>query len=345
MNLTTEEIAKITNSKIIGNKDFVIKNLSFAKDAKEGDLVLATNAKYFRHAIQSKASAILTNSLYEETDKIILIAENADFAFMDLLDRIYKQNIFHAESSPVSPEAKISPTAKIGFNSIIGKNTEIGENTVIHPNVYIGADCKIGSSCIIYANTSVYDRTVIGNNVIIHSNVTIGADGFGYEPCSTGLRKYSHIGNVELADCVEIGANTCIDRAKIGTTYIGYCTKIDNLCQIAHNVHIGKFNVICGQTGIAGSSVVCNQCIIGAQVGVADHVVIDDGCIVGAKTGVTKYVAPGSIIMGNPSHPVGLARRIEAYKKMLPETHKEFTDMKKRLKNLEKEVQSVKKKI
>ena len=345
MKLTIEEISNITGCRIEGRTDIAITGLAFMKDAKKGDLVLATEEKYFRLALNTEASAILTNKIYDETDKTLLISENANESFIALLENIYKGNSFHSSPSPIEEITKVAESAKIGFNSLIGKNTAVGENCIIHPNVYIGADCKIGNRCIIYPNTTIYDGTVIGNDVIIHGSVIIGADGFGYEPSQTGLKKYPHIGYVEISDQVEIGANTCIDRAKIGKTFIGYSTKIDNLCQIAHNVTIGSFTVICGQTGVAGSSSIGNQCVIGAQVGVADHVTIDDNCIIGAKSGITKYIAPGSTIMGNPSHPVEQARRIEALKGRLPETHKEFKSMKKKLEKIENELKDIIRKI
>lgn len=340
-----KEISQIINCKYIGDENFIINNISFLKDAQKGDLVLATEEKYFKKAIETPCSVILTNKEYSKTDKILLISENPNESFIALLNSIYKPNTFHDSNANIHTLSNVDPTAKIGLNAVIGANTIIGKNTIIHPNVYIGSNCTIGDNCIIYPNTTIYDRTIIKNNVIIHANCSIGADGFGYESSNTGLKKYPHTGYVEIDDEVEIGASTCIDRAKIGKTYIGKCTKIDNLCQIAHNVYIGNYTVIAGQTGIAGSSIIRDQCIIGAQVGVADHVEIDHNCIIGSKSGISKYTAPGSILMGNPSHPVELARRIEAIKGRLPETHAEFKEMKKKLDTLEEEIKSILKKI
>lgn len=340
-----KEISQITNSIIIGDENFIINNISFLKDAKEGDLVLATEEKYFKKAVDTPCSAILTNKEYVKTDKILLITDNPNDSFMTLLTSLYKPNTYHNSNLNIHPTASVDPSSKIGLNAIIGENSVIGKNTIIHPNVYIGSDCKIGDNCVIYPNTTIYDRTIIHNKVIIHANCSLGADGFGYESCTTGLKKYPHIGYVEIDEEVEIGASTCVDRAKIGKTYIGKCSKVDNLCQIAHNVYIGNYTVICGQTGIAGSSIIRDQCIIGAQVGVADHVEIDNNCIIGSKSGISKYTAPGSVLMGNPSHPVELARRIEAIKGRLPETHKEFKEMRKKLELIEDEIKSIIKKI
>ena len=341
--MTVEEISKITNTEIIGDKTFNVKDLSFMHDAKEGDLVLATEEKYFKQALKTPCSVILTNKIYEETDKILLVSEHANNAFIDLLEYLYKPNVFPTEE--ISSSAKISSSSKIGVNTIIGERAEIGENVLIYPNCYIGADCKIGDNSIVYPNVTIYDRCVLGKNVILHAGVVVGADGFGYEPSPTGLRKLPHIGYVEISDNVEIGANTCIDRAKLGKTFIGVGTKVDNLCQIAHNDYIGNFTVICGQTGIAGSSTIMDQCVIGAQVGVADHVVIENNCVIGAKSGISKLAPAGSVLMGNPSHPVEKARRIEAIKGRLPETHIELKDMKKKLDKIEDDLKGVIKKI
>lgn len=345
MKLTLQEICQITGCSIKDNQDFTVTGLSFINDAKEGDLVLAGDESYFKKAAASQASVILTDRVYSETDKIIIISENPNESYNKILNKIFEPNIYHSYSCPIAPGCNIADNVKIGYNSVIGENTAIGENTVIHPNVYIGANCKIGANCIIYPNTSVYDRSIIGNHVIIHSGTVIGADGFGYQPSASGLEKVPQTGYVEISDEVEIGANSCIDRAKIGKTFIGYSAKIDNLCQIAHNCHIGNFTIICGQAGIAGSCTIGDQCLIGAQAGFADHVSVGDKCIFAAKTGVSKNYPSGSVIMGYPSHPVSLARRIEALKGRLPETHQEFRDMKKKLEKLQEEVISIKKKI
>lgn len=345
MNLKVEEIAQITCSEIIGSKDFTVTDLSFMKNAKPGDLVLATDIKYFRQANESPASVILTDKVYEETEKIIILNDNPNTAYLKILERIYVPNGFHSENSSADSSAKIAKSVKTGFNSVIGKNTEIGTDTVIHPNVFIGDNCKIGKNCVIYPGTVIYDRTIIGNNVILHGGVVIGADGFGYEASPTGLLKYPHTGFVEIEDNVEIGANTCVDRAKIGKTHIGFGTKIDNLCQIAHNVFIGSHTVICALTGIAGSVYIGNGCVIGAQVGIADHAVVEDGAVIAAKSGITKLVKSKETVMGNPSHQVDLARKLEAFRRRTPELYEEFKDVKKKITEMEEKILSINKKI
>ena len=339
--MTIEEISKITNSEIDGDPSFIIKDITFVKDSKEGDLVLADGERYFKQAIQSPCSAILTDKKYFDTDKILLITEKPNESFINLLNTLYKANTFPSET----PTAEIPASCKIAKNVTICDGTVLGENVTIYPNVYIGANCKIGDNTIIYPNVCIYDRSVIGKNCIIHAQVTIGADGFGYEAGDQGLMKYPHLGYVEISDEVEIGANTCIDRAKLGKTYVGFGTKIDNLCQIAHNVYIGKFTVVCGQTGIAGSSSVGDQCVLGAQVGIADHISIGNRCIIGAQSGVIKNTEDGSVILGFPAYPVDKTRRIEVLKARLPETHQEFKEMKQRLDVIEKNLKSIIKKI
>ena len=339
--MTIEEISKITKSKINGDPSFIIKDIAFIKDAKEGDLVLADGEKYYKQATQSPCSAILTDKEYFKTDKILLLNNKPNEGFISLLQSVLEQNTFPTEKS----SAKIPKSCKIAKNVTICDGTVLGENVTIYPNVYIGSNCKIGDNTIIYPNVCIYDRCIIGKNCILNAQVTIGADGFGYESGDNGLLKYPHIGYIEISDEVEIGANTCVDRAKLGKTYIGFGTKIDNLCQIAHNVHIGKFTVICGQTGIAGSATIGDMCILGAQVGIADHVEIADRCIIGAKSGVIKNTQPGEAYLGWHSQPVDRARRIEVLYKKLPDTHAEYREMKNKLAELDKNLKSVIKKI
>lgn len=339
--MTIKEISKITESKIDGDSSFIIKDIAFIKDAKEGDLVLADGEKYFKQALLSPCSAILTDKKYSETDKILLLNDKPNEGFIKLLEAILEENTFPSDK----PSATIPKSCKIAKNATVCDGTVLGENVTVYPNVYIGANCKIGDNTIIYPNVCIYDRTIIGKNCVINAQVTIGADGFGYESGDTGLLKYPHIGYIEISDEVEIGANTCVDRAKLGKTYIGYGTKIDNLCQIAHNVKIGKFTVICGQTGIAGSATVGDMCILGAQVGIADHVEVADRTIIGAKSGVIKNTEPGKAYLGWHSNPVDAARRIEVLYNRLPDTHAEFREMKNKLKELEKSLKAVIKKI
>lgn len=345
MQISVQEISKLIQAEIIGDKDFIITDISYTKDAKKGDLVLANKSNYFKQAIESECSVILADKVYHETDKTILLIEDANSAFIKLLEMQIKPN-YIPHDTLIHPTAKIGKNCNFSSNVIIGENTTVGENCVFYPNVYIGANCNIGDNCTIYPNVCIYDRSILGNRVILHSGVVISADGFGYEPCFIhGLKKYPHIGIVRLCDDVEIGANTTIDRAKLGETYIGRGTKIDNLVQIAHNVRIGEFCVICGLSGIAGSTAIGDYCVLGAQTGIADHIELGKNVIASARAGATKSFADGSIISGYPAHPISQERRVEAIKSRLPEMHNKMKAMQNEIEKLNKLVENIEKKI
>jgi UDP-3-O-[3-hydroxymyristoyl] glucosamine N-acyltransferase len=236
--------------------------------------------------------------------------EDAYAAVASLLDyvtakkRSYRR--YRGLRSRVRWSSRIGKKVYVGDFAYVGKNAQVGDYTKIHENVYIGDDVKIGSHCIIYPGVRIYPGMVIGNNVIIHSNAVIGSDGFGFAPLEDGTwKKIEHTGNVIIEDDVEIGANVCVDKSQMESTVIRRGVKIDNLCQIAHNVEIGCNTVMASQTGIAGSTKIGGHCIIAGQVGIAGHLNIADNTTIGAQSGILGSVKEsGQTLMGSPAFPL-----------------------------------------
>jgi len=339
MHIIANDLALKFSMDIKGNKEIVISGISYVVDAVCGDLVLADNKKYFEQAIKSNCSVILADYIYSDNilDKTVLVSKDSQKIFLEILSMVCPDVLIPPDERNFS-SVFIDPTAEIGTNCVIGRNTyigagsKIGNNCVFYPNCYVGANVSISDNCRFYPNVNIYDRSIIESGVILHSGVVIGSDGFGYQPCEiNGVLKYPHIGITHICEDVEIGANTTIDRAKLGETYIGRGTKIDNLVQIGHNVKVGEFCMICAQSGIAGSTTIDNFCVLGAQVGLSDHINLGKRVIVSAKSGVTKDYPDGTILSGYPAHIVTQERRVEAIKNRLPDIYN-------RLKILEKKI-------
>lgn len=308
MNASLFEIAALVEGVIIGDHNLRISALSPIDNIVANALVFAEGSDNLRHAEASGAAAILVGSNVRSETKPVIQVSNPFISFIKLLTHFYPER---------KPVVGIHPTAVIAPDVILGKDisiapyvviepgTVIGDNCIIKSHVYIGHDVTIGSHTTLNPHVTIYDNSNIGAHVCIHASTVIGSDGFGYTQVEGQHIKVPHVGHVIIEDHVEIGANTVIDRATLGTTVIGEGTKIDNLVQIAHSVKLGKHNILCAFTGIAGSTVSGNHVIFAANVGVSDHVRIDDGVILGARTGVPprKHLKQGNIYWGNPARP------------------------------------------
>ncbi len=230
----------------------------------------------------------------------------------------------------IGDSANIAKSASLGKNIIIGSNCDIGENvnigddTIIESNCVIKEDVQIGKNCHIYPNTTIYEDCVLKNNIIIHAGCVIGADGFGYLFHNGIHNKIPQVGNVIIEDDVEIGANSAVDRATLGSTLIGKGTKIDNLVQVGHNCKIDENSILCAQTGLAGSTIIGKTVYLAGQVGVAGHLKIDDGAMIGAQSGVTNDIPKGAKYFGSPAFEAGLQKKIMVSEKYLPEIVKEY---------------------
>ncbi|MBC24468.1 MAG: UDP-3-O-(3-hydroxymyristoyl)glucosamine N-acyltransferase [Phycisphaerae bacterium] len=323
------DLAREVGGRLEGPADTEISGVGSLQSAGEGDVTFIVAEEHAAAWKDSKASAAIANEQLdlqdEDPPRPIIRVEDAEQAMISVLELF--------ESDRPMPEPGIDSTARIGRDCTIGDGCRIGtgvsigdrctigNDVVIHPGVVIYGDVRIGDGCELHSNTSIRERSVLGNGVILHSGVVIGSDGFGYRPTADGsrLRKMPHVGNVFLEDMVEIGANTCIDRGKFDATVVGAGTKIDNLCQVAHNCRIGRCCVIAGSTGIAGSVTIGDGVQIGGHVGIAEHLHIGDGARIGAKSGVMKDVPAGETQVGLPAREAGQQLRTVAALNKLPD--------------------------
>jgi len=310
MEYTARQLAKVLGGTVDGNPDAVATSFAKIENGKSGDICFFANPKYEHYVYTSGASILLVNKDFTPKEKVtptMIRVDNAYDAVAKLLKYASEQKKsyrrYRGSRSEIALSSKIGSKVYVGDFAFIGKKVRIGDYTKIYENVYIGEGTKIGKKCIIYPGVRIYPGMVIGDNVIIHANAVIGSDGFGNVPQSDGTwEKIEHLGNVIIGDNCEIGANTTIDRAEMESTILGKGVKIDNLCQIAHNVQIGDNTVMAAQVGIAGSAKIGKNCIIGGQVGIVGHITIADNTTIAAQAGVIGNVKKsGEVLLGSPA--------------------------------------------
>ena len=312
MEFKAKEIAEILGGTVEGNPEVTVTTFARIETGKPGAISFFANPKYEQYVYTCKSDIIIVNNSFEPKEHVtatMIRVEDAYAAVASLLDyvtakkRSYKR--YRGCHSKVCWSSKIGKKVYIGDFAYVGKNAFVGDYSKIYENVYVGDGVTIGSHCIIYPGVRIYPGCVIGNNVILHSNAVIGADGFGFAPLEDGTwKKIEHTGNVIIEDDVEIGANTCVDKSQMGSTIVRKGVKIDNLCQIAHNVEVGKNTVMAAQTGIAGSTKIGEHCIIAGQVGIAGHITIADNTTIGAQAGILGSIKEeGKVFMGTPAIP------------------------------------------
>lgn len=342
MLLRSIEIAERYNGEIVGNADEEITHLCAIEQGNKGGLTFLANPKYLPYLYQTEASAVIISKDFIPERKILatlIKVENPYAVFTDILVRYADKRINRKGIEPgaiIAETAQVSPEAYIGANAYIGENVVIHDGVQIYPNVYIGANTTIAQNTVVYPNVTIYDYCKIGANCILHAGAVIGADGFGFAPQSNGeYVKIPQVGNVILEDFVEIGANTCIDRATLGSTIIKKGVKIDNLVQIAHNCVIDSHTVIAAQTGISGSTKIGKYCMIGGQVGIVGHIQIADKTQIGAQSGISKTIKNvGEQLRGSPAQNLKNQLKSEALFQMLPELFQ-------RIKELEQQLQAI----
>lgn len=293
MEFTAQQIADFLDGQIEGNPSVTVSDFSKIEEGKPGTLSFLSNPKYNQFIYESQASIILVNKDFQPEKEVFATLIRVNDAYQSLAMLLSLVDQIKPKKTGISPLAFISSTAEIDENAYIAPFVYIGEKVSIGKNARIYASCsiedgvKIGENITLFSGVKIYSDCVIGNNCILHSGVVIGSDGFGFAPAEDGTyKKIPQLGNVILEDNVEIGANSIVDRATMGSTLIRKGVKIDNLVQIAHNVEIGENTVIAAQTGISGSTKLGTRCILGGQVGIAGHLRIADGTIFGAQTGV-----------------------------------------------------------
>ncbi len=341
MQKTTAELAALLGGKVEGDPDVVITGAATLEDAQPGQVSFLGNLKYLPHLKSTRASAVLINSATERPPRRnYILVGNPSLAFARLIELV-------AEPAPkaepgihptavVHSEAAIDPTASVGALCVVMPGARIGSRSVIGPQCYIGHKAVIGEDCHLYPQVVLRERVSIGNRVILHPGVMIGADGFGFEPDADGLQKIPQVGSVRIDDDVEIGANTTIDRGRLGDTHICRGVKIDNLVQIAHNVVIDEDTAIAAQTGISGSTRIGKHVMIGGQVGFSGHTTVGDRAMVAAQSGVHTDVPAGAQFFGYPAQPAAKARRAYANVQRIPYLQRRIKELENELKRLKK---------
>lgn len=334
MEFTASQIASFINGKIIGDENALITGVSPIENGESGHLSFIAQDRFSMYLDTSKCSVIIVSEhlLNEKTYQPTLIVVKDAYLSFQVLMNLYQEMRGRKEGiedgSSIHESAVLGQNVYVGAFTYVSEKAKIGDDTQIYPQVYIGKGVKIGKNCKIDSGARIYDYCVIGDNCIIHSNTVIGGDGFGFQPTPEGFKKIPQLGNVIVEDDVEIGSNCSIDRATIGSTIIGQGTKIDNLIQIAHNVKIGKNNVIAAQAGIAGSTTIGDWNQIGGQVGIVGHIKIGSQVKIQAQSGVSSSVNDKETLYGSPAISYNDYLRSYVHFRNLPE-------MAKRINNLE----------
>ncbi len=341
MKFTAQQIADSIGGKVEGYANQEVSYLSKIEEGKPGSLSFLANPKYAQYIYSTEASIVIVNEDFvaeQEIKATLIRVKDAYGAFAALLEMYQKAKAIEpviSEKAHIDPSAKIGKNVYIGEFVSVGKNAVIGDNTFVYPNSIIGNNCKIGNDTVINAGVRIYEESVIGNECTLHAGVVIGSDGFGFAPQDDkNYKKVPQIGNVILEDRVEIGANTCIDRATLGSTIIRRGVKIDNLIQIAHNVEIGENTVIAAQTGISGSTKIGKNCMIGGQVGLIGHLTIADEVKIAAQAGVGKSITEvGAIVEGSPAFNIRDYQRSYVHFRRLDQLVKRVNELERKLKD------------
>lgn len=344
MEFSAKQIATYLHGEIVGNENETVHTFAKIEEGVPGAISFLSNPKYTHYIYTTLSSIVLVNKdlkLDHDVKTTLIKVDNAYESLAQLLT-LYEQS--KPKKTGIDPLASIAQTAKIGNNVYIGPfacvegGAEIGDNTYIHSHVTIGCHAKVGNNTTLYPHVTIYQDCHVGNNCILHAGCVIGADGFGFAPSPQGYDKIPQIGIVIIEDNVEIGANTCVDRATMGATVIHQGVKLDNLIQIAHNVEIGSHTVMASQGGVAGSAKIGEWCVFGGQVGIAGHIKVGDHVTIGAQSGIPGNTKSGSTLMGYPAVDPKIFARSSVIFKKLPEMYTE-------LQNLQKEIDELKKQL
>ena len=326
MQFTAEMIAGLISGEVVGDKNATVHTVSSIEDGKQGGLAYLSNPKYEPYLYTTQCSIVLVDKSFEPKQEVAATLIKVDNVGACVLQLLQMYQAMKPQKSGVSQRASISEKATVGQNCYIGDfavieaGAVIGDGAKIYPHCYVGDNVKVGAGTTLYPRVTIYEGCSIGSRCIIHAGAVIGADGFGFAPNATGgFDKIPQLGNVIIEDDVEIGANTCIDRAKTDSTIIHRGVKLDNLIQVGHNVQIGENTVSSAQMGIAGTSKVGKNCFLAGQVGIADHITIGDYVKIGSQSGIDRDVPSGEIRFGSPAlKGMGYYRSFAVFKE-LPE--------------------------
>lgn len=346
MEFSAEQIAGILNGEIVGNAQVTVNGLAKIEEGHAGALSFLSNPKYEEYIYKTGSSVCIVNKTFEPTKSLpetltLVKVEDAYACFAKLLEvysQMNKKQPKIENPSFIAENATIGEGLYLGAFAYIGDNAKIGNNVSIYPNAYIGENVVIGDGTIVHPGATIYAECKIGANCIIHAGVIIGADGFGFAPDENGeYQKVPQIGNVILEDNVEVGSNTTIDRATMGSTIIRRGVKIDNLCQIAHNVEVGRNTAMAAQVGIAGSAKIGEHVMIGGQAGISGHLHIADGTKIVAQSGIPSSVKKADTLMGSPGIPMDDFKKSYFGFRKLPYILTKLQELDKKIKELTKE--------
>ncbi|WP_443945277.1 UDP-3-O-(3-hydroxymyristoyl)glucosamine N-acyltransferase [Pedobacter sp. AW1-32] len=350
MQFTAKQISEFLNGSVDGNPDIAVTELSKIEEGKEGSLSFLSNPKYENYLYSTLASVVIVSKDFVPTQSYtstLIRVDNPYSAFTLLLDKYNEAVNAQAVKSGIDTLAFVHPTAKIGNNvfidafAYVAENVTIGDNCRLNAQTFVGANSKIGNNSTFFPGVKIYHGSQIGNNVTIHSNTVVGSDGFGFAPQKDGsYSKIPQIGNVIIEDEVEIGANTTIDRATMGSTIVRKGAKIDNLIQIAHNVEIGQNTVLAAQSGVSGSTKIGPNSVIGGQVGIAGHLSLAKGTQIGAQAGINFNITEENKQWhGSPAQPLRNWMRASVIFKHLPDVEKRINALEEELKRLTAELE------
>ena len=344
MEFSASQIAAIVNGEIIGSSSVIVTDLAKIEEGQEGTLSFLSNPKYEEFIYTTKSSICIVNKDFIPVKPLplsltLIKVENSYTCFAQLLelyDNLNKKEAKIEQPSFIDNSAVIGSDLYLGAFAYIGKNVEIGNNVVIYPNVYLGDNVKIGSNTVLYPGVSIYFGCKVGENCIIHAGTVVGSDGFGFAPNSEGVfQKIPQIGNVIIENNVEIGSNCAIDRATMGSTFIREGVKIDNLCQIAHNVDIGKNSALAALVAVAGSAKIGKRVMIGGQAAINGHLSIADDTKIVGQSGVVKTVKEAVTLMGTPAIPLNDFKKSSVGFRKLPFILSKLEELEKKIKDLE----------
>ena len=340
MEFTVQQIADYLKGTVEGDGALKVSELSKIEEGRPGTLTFLSNPKYTQYIYTTQASACLVNKDFVAEQSLTTTLIRVDNAYECLAKLLTLVDSFKPKKQGISAKSDIHETAKLGENVyvgafvVIGANVVIGNNVKIYANTVIDDNVVVGDDSVIYAGVKIYEGCRIGKRCVLHAGVVVGSDGFGHAPDAEGhYHKIPQIGNVVIEDDVELGANTTVDRATMGSTIIRRGVKLDNLVQVAHHVEIGEDTVIAAQSGIAGSTKIGKHCMFGGQVGVAGHITIADGSIFGGKSGVTSTIKePNKVWQGYPVMPIMGFRKLNVLQKQLPDLAHKIYDLEKKIK-------------
>ena len=341
MQFTAKQIGEFLNGTIEGDENAQVSTLSKIEDGKPGSLCFLSNPKYENFLYQTDASIVIVSQDFVPTQPVkstLVKVKDPYSAFTILLEKYNEVVNSSSKEVGIHNSSYVHPSAKIGENVYVGpfccieENVEIGDNTTIYAQTYVGANSIVGANCTLYPGVKLYKHTILGSRVTVHSNTVLGSDGFGFAPQADGsYNKIPQIGNVVVEDDVEIGANTAIDRATMGSTFVRKGVKLDNLIQIAHNVDVGANTVVAAQSGISGSTKLGENSVIGGQVGIAGHLTLGKRTQVGAQAGINFNTEENKQWHGSPAQPLKDWMRSTVIFKKLPEVDKRVRELEAKL--------------